>query len=187
MTEIKNRFEVRGSVSVILINSPKYGLKEVTIDTADLPKAREFPNSWCVHWDPTINGFYCRGKIQQSNGKRATVYLHRWLTSCPSDLQVDHFDNDTLNNRRENLRILTNSENQQNPKGAQRNSKSGVLGVFWSESCRKWIGQIELDGKKQYLGAHKRLSEAANVVKEARAKFMPYSKEAMFSGLKEKA
>lgn len=185
--EIKNRFEIRGPVSVILINSPKYGLKEVAIDTIDLPRAQEFPNTWCLHWDPTINSFYCRGKIQQPGGKRVTVYLHRWLTSCPPDLQVDHFDHDTLNNRRENLRIVTGSGNQQNPRGAQRNSKSGVLGVYWHKGLGRWAGKIEINGKQQYLGAHRRLSDAAKAVKEARAKFMPYSKEAVISDLIEKA
>lgn len=174
-------------MTAIFINSPKYGLKEALIDTADLSKAQEFPNTWCVHWDPTISGFYCRGKILQSDGKRITVYLHRWLTSCPDDLQVDHFNNDTLNNRRGNLRILNNSENHQNLKSAQRNSRSGILGVYWSKNDKKWIAQIEVNGKKKYLGSFTHILAASNAVKKARAELMPYSKEAVTLRLKEKA
>lgn len=175
---MKNHYEIRGDSTAIIVNSPKYGTKEVLIDTSDLSRVQEFPNAWCVHWDPTINNFYCRGKVQRPNGKRETIYLHRWLTACPADLQVDHFDNDTLNNRRENLRIVSGSGNQQNPKGPQRNNKSGVLGVYWNKRWGKWVGKIELSGEQIYLGSYRNISEAANAVKEARAKLMPYSKEA---------
>lgn len=183
---MKNRFEQRGDITAIIINSPKYGIKEAIIDTSDLPRAQEFPNAWCLFWDPTTRGYYCRGKIQR-NGIRETIYLHRWLTSCPSDLQVDHFDNNTLNNRRDNLRIVTGSGNQQNPKGAQRNSKSGILGVHWNKKYGTWYGKIEVEGKQYYLGSHKNPSELARVVREARAKLMPYSKEAESYPLRKKA
>ncbi|MCM3494531.1 HNH endonuclease [Paenibacillus lactis] len=183
---MKNRFEIRGDVTVIFIDSPKYGVKEVAIDTSDLPLVQKFPNSWCIHWDPTIQGFYCRGKIQV-NGKRNTIYLHRWITQCPVNLQVDHFDNDTLNNRRSNLRIVKNSENQQNPRSAQRNSRSGVLGVSWNQKAQKWMARIEVDGKKHYCGLFLDVFAALNAVKRARAKLMPYSKEALASRSKERA
>ncbi|MBY9077165.1 HNH endonuclease [Paenibacillus sp. HN-1] len=175
---MKNQYEIRGAVTVILVDSPKYGMKEVLIDTADLPLAKEFPNSWCVGWDPTSREFYCRGKIQQPDGKRITIYLHRWITVCPDDMQIDHFDNNPLNNRRKNLRILNNSENQQNLRGARRNSKSGVLGVSWSRSDNKWMARIEVNGKKYFCGLFADISDASKAVKKARAELMPYSKEA---------
>jgi hypothetical protein len=59
--------------------------------------------------------------------------------------------------------------------------------VYWHKGLGRWVGKIELGGKQKYLGAHKQLSEAAKAVKEARARFMPYSKEYVFSGQKEKA
>lgn len=46
--------------------------------------------------------------------KPKTIYLHRVLTSCPKDLVVDHINSDGLDNRRENIRVVTKSQNQHN-------------------------------------------------------------------------
>lgn len=182
---MKNLFEVRGDLTAIIINSPKYGRKKVIIDTADLQRVKDFPNTWVVKRDPTINDFYCGGKIQDINGKRVQIYLHRWLTRCPKYLQVDHFDNNPLNNRRSNLRVVTNAENQQNPKGAQRNSSSGILGVHWNSQTRKWKAHIEVNGKKNYIGSFASVDEASMAIELSRVKMMPFSKDAI--RLKEKA
>jgi len=59
--------------------------------------------------------------------------------------------------------------------------------VYWSKKDRKWIAQIEINGKKNYLGSFTHILAASNAVKKARAKLMPYSKEAVALRLKEKA
>lgn len=46
------------------------------------------------------------------NGKK--VYLHRLLMGSPRDMVVDHLNQQTLDNRRENLKIVTHSENMLN-------------------------------------------------------------------------
>ena len=65
--------------------------------------------------------------------------------------QVDHIDHDPLNNRRENLRLATNSENQHNqPKYA--NNTSGYKGVSFREDRQKWLAQVAVNGKRIHLG-----------------------------------
>ena len=49
------------------------------------------------------------------------VLLHRLLTNCPEDKQVDHWDGDGLNNKRKNLRVCNNAQNGAN-KSAPRDS-----------------------------------------------------------------
>lgn len=42
------------------------------------------------------------------------IYLHRFLMDSPEGLIVDHINHQTLDNRRENLRVVTHSENMKN-------------------------------------------------------------------------
>ena len=51
------------------------------------------------------------------------VMLHRYLMDCPKGLCVDHINLDTLDNRKENLRICTHSENNRNKKPYGSTSK----------------------------------------------------------------
>lgn len=55
--------------------------------------------------------FYAARSVRNGS-KNKTEYMHRIITDCPSDMTVDHIDGDSLNNRRENLRICTRAENQ---------------------------------------------------------------------------
>ena len=48
-----------------------------------------------------------------------------------------------------------------------RNNKSGVKGVHWSEADRRWIAQIGFRGKEIYLGRYKRIEDAARARKKA--------------------
>lgn len=54
----------------------------------------------------------------------------------------DHVNYNTLDNRRENLRLATRSQNRANTQ-KQRNNKSGYKGVSWSKKARKWVAQID--------------------------------------------
>ncbi len=66
--------------------------------------------------------------------------------------KVDHINGIRDDNRIQNLRLATNELNMQNQKKAHANSKSGLLGVSWSKSNKKWITQIRFKRKIKYLG-----------------------------------
>jgi hypothetical protein len=81
--------------------------------------------------------------------------------------QVDHKDNDRLNNRWENLRKADNQTNQANAKKSKNNT-SGYKGVFWNSQRQKYHGKIQVNGKQIHLGsfvdpkkAHEAYIEAA--------------------------
>lgn len=176
---MKNKFEIRGDITAIFLESPKYGSLETIIDTVDLPWVQSFPNTWYAHWNPKSQYFYVRGNITEF-GKLTGVLLHRWLMGIMVDgVDVDHRNLNTLDNRRSsNLRVCSRSENMQNRKGAQiNNMSSGIRGVSWDKFTSSWKVHIKLNGKMMHIGRFTELSEAEKAVKEARAKLMPFSKE----------
>ena len=64
--------------------------------------------------------------------------------------EVDHIDGNKSNNRIENLRDVTKSQNQQNRLKTKQNS-SGYKGVFFHAKSNKWIAKITLNKKQNHL------------------------------------
>jgi len=74
--------------------------------------------------------------------------------------QIDHRDLDKANNRFDNLRLATNSQNGHNC-GAYSNNTSGVKGVSWRKQRGKWGAEITHNGKRFFLGYFDTRAEAA--------------------------
>lgn len=66
--------------------------------------------------------------------------------------QIDHINGDRLDNRITNLREVTAAMNAQNIHYARIDSKTGVLGVSWKSNCKKYVAQIQVNGRVLYLG-----------------------------------
>jgi hypothetical protein len=81
---------------------------------------------------------------------------------------LDHIDGNPVNNRIENLRIATATQNQQN-KGMQKNNTSGIKGISFFKPSRKWRAQIKVNGKNIYLGLFDDIKVAENVINKVRA------------------
>lgn len=88
-----------------------------------------------------------------------TIAIYRLIMNAPDGIQVDHIDNDRLNNRKSNLRLCTNQENQINvPK--QKNNSSGFKGVWFDKSREKWVAEIRHNKIKVQLGRFSNYNEA---------------------------
>ncbi len=87
----------------------------------------------------------------------------------PGELEIDHRNNDPLDNRRSNLRKATVNQNRQNALKRSDNT-SGVKGVRRNgrEGTRCWIAEITVDGRMKYLGAFYSEAEATSAVRAAR-------------------
>jgi hypothetical protein len=72
---------------------------------------------------------------------------------------VDHIDHNALNNKPENLRLVSRSENSKNLSQNSKN-KSGYTGIFWDKRRTKWMVNINYKGKTFYIGRFKTLHEA---------------------------
>jgi hypothetical protein len=69
--------------------------------------------------------------------------------TCPDF--IDHINGDRFDNRIENLRPATRSENACNI-GLKRTNTSGVKGLSWAKKPQKWLACIKLNGKNKNLG-----------------------------------
>lgn len=92
---------------------------------------------------------------------------------------VDHINGDGFDNRRANLRVITDAQNGQNRTRSNSDSRSGILGVSWDTRDRKWRAALTVNGEQHRLGRYDDKYEAARAVQEGRARLMPYSQEAM--------
>jgi len=84
--------------------------------------------------------------------------------------EIDHIDGNSLNNKIENLRLASHSENMRNAK-LRSDNKSGVKGISWCKSKRKWKAQLWFGDKQQYLGRYESLDAAKQIIEAARLKY----------------
>lgn len=91
---------------------------------------------------------------------RAHILAYLYMTGeWPVD-QIDHVNRDRVDNRWENLRDATNSQNQANA-GIRRDNTSGAKGVYWDRAREKWAVQINVKGTHIYLGRFTDVEDAA--------------------------
>lgn len=91
--------------------------------------------------------------------------MHRLIINAREGETVDHINGNTLDNRRENLRIVSASQNAINRRKRSDN-KSGVTGVYFSKAHNRWFACINIDKKKQTIGIFKTMEEAVSTRKE---------------------
>lgn len=117
---MKNHIEVRGDITKMWAS----GRSEIiTVDTDMLDILSRY--TWC------ING---SGRVHARIYSKS-VKLHHVITGTPiNGLVIDHIDRNPLNNCRNNLRIVTQSENQQN------REDSKLITVFGeTKTASSWI------------------------------------------------
>ena len=140
------------------------------IDACCVPlvEAYNWTASEYLRADGSVRKVYAQRK-DRVNGRRISVYMHRAVLGAPASLQVDHVDSDGLNNRKENLRSATPSQNQHN-RSASANNTSGFKGVDWMKKYRKWRAQIGVNGRRIHLGVFDSAAEAGEAYAKASAK-----------------
>lgn len=111
--------------------------------------------------------YYASTNYKKGNAGRKALHMHRIIIKCPSNLEVDHIDGNTLNNCKDNLRVCTHQENMFNSKLSASN-KSGCKGVSFYKKTNKWVAYIHINDKMVHLGYFKTLEEASNKSKIAR-------------------
>lgn len=79
-------------------------------------------------------------------------------------LVVDHINNDPLDNRIENLQVISNRENTSKDRDKTKTS-SKYIGVTWDKRDKKWYSRIQIGGKRIHIGSYDNELDAAKAYK----------------------
>lgn len=80
---------------------------------------------------------------------------------CGYNLVIDHIDNNKLNNRVDNLQLISNRENSSKDRN-KFNKTSKYVGVIWHKHNKKWAASIRINKKRKYIGYFKIEEDAYN-------------------------
>src|SRR5574341_412449 len=95
--------------------------------------------------------YVVRNGARHGNGEREPLlYLHKEIMRPSQGFVTDHINGDPLDNRRANLRIVTQSRNMLNQKQ--------IRGIDWNKG--KWRARIKVDGVQLDLGRYSTFEEA---------------------------
>ena len=146
----------------------KYGTFEVLVDDEDYDQIIQY--NWHIGRQKS------KFRVER-NHKAGIRRLHRFILniSDPS-IQVDHIDRNPLNNQKNNLRIVSVTENNRNIALSKRNT-SGYKGVSWHKTANKWTVRIHYNGKYHSCGLYDNVKDAARAYNE---KALEYYKEFAF-------
>src|ERR1051325_6552 len=139
-----------------------HGLVSI-VDDGDFEIVRGL--KWKAYKSSKSQSFYARLHVRE-NGKYRTVLMHRLLMNAKDGQEIDHIDNNGLNNQRANLRFSTREQNMRN-RPPNKNNKSGYKGVSFYKG--KYDASIRHEGSRYKLGHFTSPAEAARAY-DAKAK-----------------
>jgi hypothetical protein len=109
-------------------------------------------------------------KVDKNGYVSAVVGMHKLLNNGAT--QTDHKNHNKLDNRKENLRACTASQNHLNrTKLTSRKTTSRFKGVSWKKRDRRWRALIKVGGKEIHLGYFENELDAARAYNEAALKY----------------
>ena len=109
--------------------------------------------------------YYAARRVASVNGRRPLVYMHRVILGAKPGEQCDHLNWNGVDNRRANLRLCTQSQNNQNK--PKRRGSSRYLGVEWDTRRDKWAARIRGGGTRRWLGYFHNEDDAAKAYDRA--------------------
>ena len=105
------------------------------IDIDDIDKCQPY------YWSYSNGYVYCSMLMQS---------LHRYVMNAVSGTTIDHINHDTFDNRKCNLRIANQTQQNMN-QSVHRNNKLGIRGVIYDASHNKYAAYITAYGERQLV------------------------------------
>jgi len=136
------------------------------VDDADYEWLSQW--KWTAAWNRGTRTFYA---IRYSAGGRIgrkRIFMHRQILGLEfgDKRKGDHRFGNTLDNRREFLRIATDSQNTTNSRLSKRNT-SGVKGVRWNKREESWCSSISVNRVRRFLGYFPTKQQAVDAYRTA--------------------
>lgn len=148
-------------------------MKKIPLSNGDfaLVDDEDFDRVSVYKWHFNQNGYAVRN-VRLSTDKYTSEYLHRFITGLKTGdgMLVDHKNGIGLDNRKENLRVCTKTENQRNQK-PRHTKNSRYKGVGFFKRDNKWRARISVNGKDVELGKFLTEKEAALAYNYAAIKY----------------
>lgn len=147
-----NEYRIEGNIAIIdVYNVKSEKVTEFIIDKEDLQRIKYL--KWRIDSQNRI-------KTGNNTNTKPTIELARMIMNCRDDnLVVDHINGNSLDNRKSNLRICTQSENVKNQRLNKYNT-SEFTGVSYDKARLRWTAEIRNNNKRTHLKRWKRKSEA---------------------------
>ena len=139
------------------------------IDADDFEKVSAL--KWCVHKGYS-KWYGARSQWHPELKRSKQIFLHNFIFGeVPMGYFVDHINGDSLDNRRENLRLATRSQNRGNARKTVqifgRPTSSKYKGVCWDKNNNKWQVQMKIDNKTRFIGQFSDEMKAAEAYNKA--------------------
>jgi hypothetical protein len=139
----KNEIIIHDNYAEICLYRNNEIIGKTKIDIDDIDVCKDY--KWFINGD---------GYAYANDKKGSTISLSRYLyKDIDKSMEIDHIDNDRLNNCKNNLRMATRSQNNYNKKST---------GITWNKKAKKWYAQIGFNCKKLHIGSFDNPDEAYN-------------------------
>jgi hypothetical protein len=153
---MRNTVIFRNDHAAIIVESPTYGRHEVLIDKEDVAKFHEYKIR--IGKEGQLYAQFSK------DGKN--IKVHKCLTNSigmGNSVHVRHLNGNSLDNRRCNLALGTNRDNQ-----VDRYQHENLKGYCWDKHAKAWKSQIGINGHVYYLGSFASELKASEIVQVAR-------------------
>lgn len=161
MTKNPNEYAVLGNIAYIfLCNREGKRVSYAMIDSKNLEKVLSH------RWRLSSNGY---AMTDLEAGK--VLLMHQLILGFKEGVEIDHEEQDKLDNREAKLRFLTHSQNLHNSKLPVTNT-SGYKNVYWTKRNRKWRARIKIREQSYHLGYFDNAEDAAVEVAVAKIKLI---------------
>ena len=121
----------------------------------------------CYRWHLHASGYAARPRRAEDGPGPGMIYMHRSILNAPDRMPVRRRPGASrLDNRRAILRLATPSQSRAGY-GLRRDNASGYCGVTWAKKRGCWQAQIQVDGKRHFLGYFTDKEDAARAYDDA--------------------
>ena len=139
-----NRYDLSGDYGIGYDKKDE----EFYFDLDDYDKIKDIV--WYVNKSKRVVGRY----------NNRNIFIHKLITNTNFNQTIDHINLNPRDNRKENLRIVTQQQNAFNRRGHGKLSKFGVKGVSWVKLSKKWVGLLSFNRKNVYSKYFDNISDA---------------------------